>query len=121
MEFLQTVQHAEYHVLLWKNCGPEMIGSWFLTKSTPGDDADASVFKQLEGIVDIRCLAVFLGLRDRLLRQMELREGVHGAPDLVAGEALDRVEGVRHELRALGKRCQGGVLLLHELLVRCLA
>ena len=111
MEFLQPVQHAEYHILLRENCSPgknkpaqsggektvlngvlrlpEMVSSWLLPKSTPGDDADAGVFQQLEGIVDIGRLTILFGLRNRLLWQMELREGVHCSPHIIARKSLD--------------------------------
>ena len=80
-----------------------MVGSWLLTKSTPRDDTDTGVFEQLEGIVYISRLTILLGLGNCLLWHMELWEGIHCSPHIIACKALNRVEGVRDQPGTVSK------------------
>lgn len=119
-----------------------MVSVGPLTESGAGNDADSSVLEELEGVEDVGGLAGLLGGRDRLGGEVQLEikssierlrddctrtriiylgEGVHGALDRVAGEALNGVEGVGHQLGALGQRGEDGVALRHEALVGLLA
>ena len=54
----------------------------------------------------------YLGGLDDLVWQVDLREGVHGAGDLVQFDAFDRVQDLRRHLGLLVQLTQHSLLLL---------
>merc|ERR1719234_1036160 len=111
MEVTKPAKHARDDVLLSKDGRSEVESSWSLSETRTGNDANTGSFKQGKSIESISGHAGLLGSRYCLLWQVNLREGVHGALHGVAADPLDRVEGVRHQLRPLGQRCQDPVNL----------
>ena len=105
-------EHALDDVLLSKDGRSEVESSWSLTEARAGNDANASGFKQGKSIEGISSHAGFLGSRNRLLWQMNLGEGIHGTLHSVAGDPLDRVQGVCHQLGSLGQRGQDPINLI---------
>jgi len=111
MEVTKPAQHACDDVLLSKDGRSEVESSWSLTEARTRNDTNARGFKQGKSIEGVSSHAGLLSGCYGLLRQVNLGEGVHGALHSVAADPLDRVEGVRHQLRALGQRRQDPVNL----------
>ena len=105
-------EHALDDVLLSKDGRSEVESSWSLTEARTRNDANACGFKQGKRIEGISSHTGLLGGRYCLLWQMNLREGVHGTLHSVAGDPLDRVEGVCHQLGSLSQRCQDPINLI---------
>jgi len=110
VEVAKPAQHALDDVLLSKDGRSKVESSWFLTEARTGNDADSCGFKQGKSIKCIRSHASLLGSYC-LLWQMNLGEGIHSTLHSVAGDPLDGVEGVCHQLCSLGQRGQDPIHL----------
>ena len=107
---------------LRQNCCPKVISVVLLSKARARNDTNARVLQQIKSIKNIRGLVRFTGCLYRLLhedelklfqlrfsyflRNLDLREGVHGPLDGVAGEARDCVECGGHQPRPRGQAAQ---------------
>ena len=110
---------------LRQNCCPKVIRVILLSKARARNDTNARVLQQIKSIKNIRGLVRFTGglyclkkfsHEDELklihlrfsyfLRNLDLREGVHGALHGVAGEARDGVEGGGHQPRSGGQAAE---------------
>ena len=105
-------EHAYDNILLSKDGRSEVKSSRSLTEARTRNDANARGFKQGKSPEGISSHPGLLGSRYCLLWQMNLGEGVHGTLHSVAGDPLDRVEGVRHQLGSLGQRGQDPINLI---------
>ena len=105
-------EHARDDVLLSKDGRSEVESSWSLTEARTRNDANSRGFKQGKSIEGISSHASLVGGRYCLLWQVNLGEGVHGALHSVAGDPLDGVEGVCHQLGSLGQRGQHPINLI---------
>ena len=109
--YTSPAQHTLDDVLLSKDGRSKVESSWFLTEARTGNDADSCGFKQGKSIKGISSHAGLLGGCYCLLWQMNLGEGIHSTLHSVAGDPLDGVEGVCHQLCSLGQRGQDPIHL----------
>merc|ERR1712083_429633 len=79
VELLQAAQHLDNHLLLWQDGRPEVVGARLLSKAGPRNDANASCLKKMRGVKNIGRLSRLLGSSESLLRELDLRECVHGS------------------------------------------
>ena len=86
-----------------------------MTEARTGNDANASLFQQQRAVVGVGHVTLGLGLGNELGGQRDLREGVHGALDRLAADAVNGVERVGNQLRLLLQLGQDvGLFLLRK-------
>lgn len=113
LQFLQNLLHVARRV--HQVCDAEVVRALLLPEARAWHGHDASLVNHLHAVDEVWLLALPLGLVDKLLTEVDLREGVHGALDLCATHLLHVVERVGEELGALFQSIEHVVVLAHVL------
>jgi hypothetical protein len=70
LEFAEQIQHVLQFLLLREDCRSEVISARLLSKSSAGNDANASLFEQLESVESVgRLICLFRGIDSLLWKQ----------------------------------------------------
>merc|ERR1719498_48135 len=98
-------------VLLRQEGRPEVESPWLLAKAGARHDADAGSVEEVEAVLSVGRNAVLGALIEPLLREMDLREGVHRSRGGVAGNARELVEAADQRLRTAPEGLEDAVEL----------
>mmetsp|Transcript_26079 Transcript_26079/g.54739 ORF Transcript_26079/g.54739 Transcript_26079/m.54739 type:complete len:319 (+) Transcript_26079:413-1369(+) len=114
--------HNALHVVLRRQKGcPKVPGAVALAEARAGHDDNARLLEQRHGVEGVGRLAGRLSGGERLGRERDAREGVHGTLRRLAGDALKLVQRVDQLDGTALERAEDALLLGHVALIRGVA
>ena len=89
----------------------EMISPFLLAESRSWHSHNACLVDHLEAVDEVRCLSLLLGFIDKLVREVNLREAIHGAFNFSAGDLLHVVKSASEKFSAFLKTIEDQITL----------